>query len=113
MTKNQKLWFWTSLALFIVPEILWGPILGVLNLFLKINILPIFPDVQLINDHFILVALILACEVVGVSGLLKLTGGAEGMNSFVKYATSVVLVALLISIIIVFYLSFSLNSMWS
>lgn len=113
MTKNQKLWFWVSTVLFVVPEILWGPILGVLNLFFKINILPIFPDVQLINDYFVLVALILACEVVGVSGLLKLTFRAQGMNSFLKYAISAVLVALLISIIIVFYLSFSLNSMWS
>lgn len=113
MTKNQKLWFWIATALFIVPEILWGPILGVLNLFLKINILPIFTDVQLINDNFILVVLILVCEAAGVAGLLKLTVRAKGINSFLKYVTSVVLVALLISIVIVFYLSFSLNSMWS
>lgn len=113
MTKNQKIWFWVGVALFVVPEILWGPVLGVLNLLFKINISPIFPDVQLINDHFILVILILVSEVVGVSILLRITIQGQGMNSLLKYVILTLLAALLISIIIVFYLSFSLNSVWS
>jgi hypothetical protein len=28
MTKAQKIWLWVSLAMFVVPELIWAPTLG-------------------------------------------------------------------------------------
>ena len=41
MTKKQKAWLWVFIAMFAVPEIIWGPVLGytsfVKNIFMVEN----------------------------------------------------------------------------
>ncbi len=33
MTKTQKIWMWVFLAIFLIPEVLWSPIINVLTSF--------------------------------------------------------------------------------
>lgn len=35
MTKTQKIWLYVFLAIFIVPEILWSPVVNILNSLLQ------------------------------------------------------------------------------
>ena len=84
MTKTQKIWLAIFLAMFVIPEVLWGPASGGLYLFFKIKLKPIFPDSQVLNDHFAFIILILASELIGIIGMIWLTTINKGLKKIIK-----------------------------
>lgn len=69
MTKTQKVWLGVFLGMFIVPEIIVGPLTGIITQNSLINFLPIIKDSQVVNDNPIIMNLILASEIFGLGAL--------------------------------------------
>ena len=109
MTKKQKIWFWVFFAMFVVPEVLWGAVSGVLYLFFKINIRPVFPDSQIINSHYSLVVLILVAELVGIIGVWKILIKNNNLNKITRYFLYFIFLLIVMALIIVGYLSYALD----
>ena len=49
MTKTQKIWLWISVAMFVVPEVLWSPVSNFLYTFYKGGNIPI-----IFRDNFLM-----------------------------------------------------------
>ena len=89
MTKSQKIWLTVSAGLFLIPEILWSPIINFTYSFVKPTIhgsAQIFRDNFLINlDNTNLILLILFLQNVGLSGI-KLNRISSLSNAIKKYS---------------------------
>ena len=68
MNKVQKIWMWIFIAMFAVPEILWG---GLIKIF-KISFLPIYKDIQYFSDNPGVALLLIVIEIIGISGVIYL-----------------------------------------
>jgi hypothetical protein len=70
MTKKQKLIFWSSFALFAIPELLWSPVLNYAMPFYK-GSKYIFNDNFIFDgNHYTLLSFIILIQLVAVIGML-------------------------------------------
>ena len=102
MTKKQKIWMWIFVAMFAIPEILWGNLLGIL----KISFLPIYKNIQIFTDKPTLAFLVIVSEVIGIFGIFYLFNRKSNVsNIWVKYVLNVLLSIIFLLLLISLYLS--------
>ena len=110
MTKVQKIWLGLSAAMFVIPEVMWGPVGNVVYSFLQNsnNVQILRPNFLMNPDNMSLLLLVLAIQFLGIISSLILV---------LKYKFNIILKSLVISVIIVlgvitgfvFYIGFSLR----
>ena len=105
LSKTQKIWAWIFAAMFVVPEVLWGNIIKILNL----SFLPIYKDVVLFADNPALAYLIIIAEIIGIVGLIYTTVRHYN-NSPLKYIILIVLIILLLVLIYSLLMSYTVNN---
>lgn len=106
MTKMQKVWLWIFLAMFIVPEVLWG---GLASTFLNLN--PILNLSGLFENHPIAANAIILPEMVGILGLMILNQKYPYRNQFFKYFVTAALLLALLGLCLLIYIAYSFSKM--
>ena len=111
MTKSQKIWFWVSAVLFLLPEILWSPIVNLIDAFLQnSNNTVIFRDNFLMdsdNLNFLLIALFVQFLGVLVSSVIIIK---SNFNKGLKIFLASLFVILLVITGLVLFFTFSLRN---
>jgi hypothetical protein len=100
MTKIQKVWLWISLAMFVVPEVLWG---GLASTFL--NFKPILDFSGLFEKYPLAANILVLPHVVGLIGLLVLNHQCQ-KNKFIKYIIGMFLFMMLVVFLYLIYVSY-------
>ncbi|MFA5990986.1 MAG: hypothetical protein WC794_01925 [Candidatus Doudnabacteria bacterium] len=113
MTKVQKIWLGVFLAMFLVPEILWGPILGLMSNYGENIILPIFKNSQFIENNVVVMNFILISELVAVIGMGVINFKYCKSNKIVKITSGVIIILVTFYLIFATYLFNSLDSFFS
>ena len=102
LTKKQKIWLWIFIAMFAVPEIIWGPIFGYIS-FVK-NIFETNNRAELLAVLFI--------QILGI--LLFLIYFIKDTPKSILYWLVILISALaLLKGFFVFYILFASYGMWS
>jgi hypothetical protein len=104
MTNKQKLWLWISLGLFVIPEILWSPILG---------LLPFNKTFTNSADNHFLFMLITLLEFIGILGAFVLICRLQIKKTILINLSLIALAALGLWAFYIFYLLFATLHMWS
>jgi hypothetical protein len=106
MTKTQKIWMWIFIAMFAIPEILWGNLVKIF----KISFLPIYKNAQYFSDNPTMALFIIIIEIIGVLGVLYLLNKKNPQVNIVsKYVFDVVLAIIFLALIASLYLSFAMS----
>ncbi len=113
MTKVQKIWLSVFLAMFLVPEILWGPLLGLLSNFGGNILFPVFKNSQYVENNAAVMNLILISELVGMIGIGVINFKYFKSNSVVKFASGTLIILITVYLIFATYLFNSLDSFFS
>ena len=108
MTKIQKIWLGVSLGIFLIPELLWNPILNILYSIFKPVVngsSQIFRSNFLMNsDNIGMLIFIVSLQLLGLLLLLvNLFRINYIKNSSLKYLTILLLLALIIIVCFVLY----------
>ena len=99
MTKTQKIWLWVSLAMFVVPEVLWG---GLASTFLQFK--PIF-DLSLAFDKFPVGAnIFLLPEIIAIVSLISLNQQYQHKSNLIKYLLATLLITSLVIFVALGYI---------
>jgi hypothetical protein len=110
MSRIQKVWLGIFTAMFVVPEMLWSPVINLVYSFLQnSNNVKVFrPNFTTNSDNTNLLIFFLAFQLTGLIGALVLISKAK-FNLWVK--SILILILLLMSILtgLVFYVAFSLR----
>lgn len=110
MTKNQKLLFWVGAALFAIPEILWSPVVNVLNdLLQNSNSVVIFRSNFLTTgNHSNLFMFILGLQLLGlIASETSVLRGRQPLGS--KVFGSVIFGVLILVTLLAWFIVFSLR----
>lgn len=111
MTKRQKVWLGIFLAMFVVPEMLWGTIFNAGTSILGLSVHSVYYSLQIFNDHPGLAYLIIIIEIVAISSLLYLNlKKQEWQHKIQKMFFTVVLVLLDISLLFLLFLNFAMSN---
>ncbi|MCX6718455.1 MAG: hypothetical protein NTY81_02530 [Candidatus Staskawiczbacteria bacterium] len=106
MTKIQKIWLWIFMAMFAVPEILWGNLIKIF----KISFLPIYKNIKYFTDEPMIAFLVIIIEIIGISGIIYLLNKKDAkINTILKYALDIVLVIILLVLVLSLCLSYSMS----
>lgn len=110
MKKTQKIWLGIFLAMFIVPEVIWGALFSAVASIFSISFHPIITDTQVFTDHPSLAHLIILVELVGISGLLFLNTKKNKSNKYWKYIITTILVIILATLLFLLYLNYAISN---
>jgi len=106
MTKIQKIWLWIFIAMFAVPEILWGSLIKVF----KISFLPLYKDVQYFSDNPGVAFLLIIIEIIGISGIIYLLNKKSlSVSLKLKYIFNILLIIILVILVISLFLSYGMS----
>ncbi len=115
MTKNNKILFWVGMGLFIIPELLWSPVLNYLYELLQIGsgeISSLRMNFLLNNQNygFFWYGFIVALQLLGLLIMIK-TLRQSSINGRVKLLLASVLWGLVVISVVILYfiLSFDIN----
>lgn len=110
MTKKQKMWLGIFLAMFVVPEILWGTIFNAGTSTLGLSMHSVYYNLQIFDDRPGLAYLIIIIEIVAISGLLYLNfKRPEQQNKIQKVFFTVLLLLLDIGLLFLLFLNFAMS----
>ena len=110
MTKKQKVWVGIFLAMFIVPEVLWGTIFNAGTSILRLSLHSDYYNLQIFDDRPGLAYLIIIFEIVAISGLLYLNfKRQEWKHKIQKAFFTIILILLDISLLFLFFLNFAMS----
>ena len=87
MTKLQKVWFWLGLGLFVISEVVWGPILNALSSIVHVPLHSFYTEHRLFNDHPYFGYLIIVAEIALVGLLVRIIyfSSANRANKITSY----------------------------
>ena len=106
LSKKQKVWLYIFGAMFLIPEILWGNIINILQIYF----LPIFKNRQIFIDKPIIAFFIIVVEIVSVTGFIYLFNSNDNkINKVTKYIINVLLSIIFLILAISLYLSFVMS----
>ncbi|OGI75648.1 hypothetical protein A3C67_02535 [Candidatus Nomurabacteria bacterium RIFCSPHIGHO2_02_FULL_42_19] len=110
METKQKTWLWISLAMFVVPEALWNPILNFSYSFFENSTNPIIlrPNFLITPDYRNLVIFVIFIQLMGlISSLIIIS------KSNLTFSYKILLILLILFLIavtgFVFFITFSLR----
>lgn len=106
LSKMQKIWLWIFGAMFLVPEVLWGPLVKALNF----SFLPIYGNVQVFTESPMVAYLVVILEIIGVAGLIYLFNKIY-RGSKLRYLLCGILVFILIFLIISLLFTYTISNM--
>lgn len=108
MNKKQKIWLWIFLAMFILPELLWSPILNIADSVLQNNNnSTIFRPNFLMNlNNTNLLLFVLIIQIVGILGTIVFTIKLK-FSKALKVFLLLILLLILIIVILITSLLFS------
>ena len=101
MTKNQKIWLWIFLGMFIIPELIWSPVLG---------LLPFNKQFTSNDDNHLILTIITAIEFLGL--LLAGIWILKFSKFRLKNIIGIILLCLAIWALYVFYLLYATIYFW-
>lgn len=101
-TKMQKILLYVFGAMFLIPEVLWGNIIKILNF----PFIPIYRDVAIFTNKPIVAFIIILFEIFGVGGIIYLLNKRNNIKISVKIILNIFLGIIFIILILSFYLSF-------
>ncbi|MDE2030817.1 MAG: hypothetical protein KGI58_00955 [Patescibacteria group bacterium] len=110
MTQKQKIWLWISLAMFIVPEVLFSFLLSSFLFFFGVSgpyLIGFLINPQFFVDNKDINLLLILIELFGILGLLIFNIRFNKNNS--KSILSLILSILLLFTIFIFYVGFSMR----
>lgn len=110
MKRIQKIWLGIFLAMFIVPEVLWSPVVNLVYDLLQNNnnVKVLRPNFLTISDNTTLLLFTLLVQLIGLLGSLVFVFRGK-MNLFLKALSVVVLVLLSLITGFIFFVAFSLR----
>jgi uncharacterized membrane protein len=108
MTKIQKIWLGIFLAMFVVPEVLFGPMLGSLGFFMHIKLTSILSG-QLITDYPSVAYFVLMLESVGVVGLFAVINKKGEKKIKAIELINIILVVIAILLLFAWYITLSFD----
>lgn len=103
MTKKQKIWLGIFVAMFVVPEVLWG---GLASTFL--NYKPIFDFSQFFRSNQFVIGILVLPQIIALVGLLVLNYKCQ-KNKTISYIIGVILFLTLIVFLALVYTSYSFS----
>ena len=107
MSKKQKIWLGIFLAMFIIPELLWSPILNTLyELWQSGNVIPFRENFIMASDNLLYFRLVNFMQLVGIvfaSVVLFKTSNKK----FISWFLLSILILFSFFNLVVFYLSFA------
>ena len=108
MTKKQKIWLGIFLAMFVIPELLWSPILNILHeLWQTGNVTPLRENFIMDSDNLLYFRLTNLIQLIGIIFASAILVKTKNKN-FIHWFLLLILILLSLSNLIVFYLSFAL-----
>lgn len=110
MKKSQKFLLWISLGMFILPEVLWSPILNLFDSFLQNsnNTIILRPNFLVNGDNINLLLIVLFIQMAGVLISLIIISKIK-YNIFFKILLILIFSTLLIITAFILYFSFSIR----
>jgi len=106
MKKTKKIWLWIFLAMFAIPEILWGNLIKILEL----PIIPAYRDVQYFSDNPSIAFLLITVEIIGVSGVIYFLNKKNvNINLKLKYIFNILLVIILVMLVASLFFSYGMS----
>ncbi len=97
---------WIFIAMFAVPEILWG---GLIKIF-KISFLPIYKDIQYFSDNPGVALLLIVIEIIGISGVIYLINKkCPAINLKLKIVINIILIIILVMLVLSLFLSYGVG----
>jgi len=106
LSKMQKTWLWIFGAMFIVPEVLWGNLIGILHM----PLLPFYGNVQIFTDNPMIAYLVIIIEIIGVGGLIYLSN-KQYHGTKLNYLFNIILILVLLLLIASLFLSYAISNM--
>lgn len=113
MSKIQKIWFGVFLVMFLVPEILFGPILGLISNYNSNFWLPIFKNSESINDSAILMNLVLIVEFIAAVGITTINFKYFRANKIFRTIFGVLAILVCLYLLFATYLFNSLDNFFN
>lgn len=107
MTKIQKIWFWIFIVVFLVPEVLLGPVLGGINFLFHTRFNSILSSQLTLENSLITYAVLLA-ESVGVVGVFILNQKIKNYE-IIKVLINTIIILVILVLTLVWYMSLSLD----
>jgi hypothetical protein len=103
ITKKEKIWMWIFIAMFVVPEILWGNLVKIIN----ISFLPIFKNSQFFTDNPVVAFAVIMVEIIGISATFYLLNKKYLKEKLVlKYIVDTILIVIFLALLVSLYLSY-------
>jgi len=100
MTKKQKILLAVFLAMFIVPEALFGAITKGIGL----PFLPMYEDSQYFTDYPSSAMFVIFLEIIGIIGTLYVLNKKAGLSKKYKYVFNIILWIVLVLLIVALFL---------
>ena len=118
MSKIQKIWMWVSFGMFLVPEILWSPIINFYYEFFQSsktsNVQPFRFNFLQNSDNINYLKLVIFIQFIGllllIVTLIKNKRNIKNIN-YILIMIPLVIALLLISFTLYFAMNFSINIM--
>ena len=104
MTKKQKIWLWIFIAMFAVPEIIWGPTFGYTS-FVK--------NIFEVNNRSELLAVLFVQFLGTVLFLIYFTKNFKARKNIFYWLVILVSILILLKCFFVFYILFATYGMWN
>lgn len=108
MTK-QQIWLAVFLAMFLVPEILWGPIFNAIISLFGWPLHSIYFNLTIFNDYPYLAFLVIILEIISISSLWYLNFKINHQNNLKGLFLSVLLAAIDIALVFLLFLNFAMS----
>ena len=109
MTKTQKIWLAIFLAMFLVPEVLWGALLNAVTSVFGSPAHSIYYNLQAFDDQPILAYIIILTEIIAIIGLLIVNYTIQYKNKITKIVSYVVLALLEITLIFILLINYMIS----
>lgn len=109
MTVNQKILLGFLFAMFIIPEILWGPLFNAAASMIGLPLHSAYYNLPFFNDYPYAAFLIIIFEIISVSGLWYLYLKLNQHSNVKRIFLSVLLAAIDISLVLLFFLNFAVS----
>jgi len=109
MTKQQQIWLAVFLAMFLVPEVLWGPIFNAITSLFGWPLHSIYFNLTTFNDYPYLAFLVILVEIISIAGLWYLNLKVNHQNNLRGLFISILLAIIDIVLVFLLFLNFAMS----
>lgn len=109
MTKQQQIWLAIFLAMFLVPEVLWGSTFNAITSLFGWPLHSIYFNLTTFNDYPYLAFLVIILEIISISSLWYLNLKINRQNNLKGLFLSVLLALIDMGLVFLLFLNFAMS----